>query len=81
MGVLIPDEVVHATHMTEAELKQEIAVALFQREKLTLAQAARFAGMPRIQFQQLLASRMIPVHFGMEDYREDLDTLRRHGQL
>ena len=37
MSVLIPDEVVRATRMTETELKLEIALLLFQKEKLTLA--------------------------------------------
>lgn len=81
MAISIPEDVVAATRMTEAELKQEFAVLLFERDRLTLAQAARFADMSRIRFQQLLASREIPVHYDIEDYREDLDTLRRLGQL
>lgn len=35
MSVVIPDEILHATRMSETELKQEIAVMLFQKEKLT----------------------------------------------
>jgi predicted HTH domain antitoxin len=58
----ISDEILSATRMTEAEMRQEIAVMLFQKEKLTLAQASRFARMNRIAFQHLLASRQIPVH-------------------
>ncbi len=50
MNVAIPDEIMAATGMTEAEMKLEIAVMLFQKEKLTLAQASRFAGMNRIAF-------------------------------
>lgn len=76
MPVLIPDEVLHATHMTAEELTQEIAVLLFQKEKLTLAQASRLAGMNRLQFQHLLASRGIPVHYDTAASEEDLQTLR-----
>jgi hypothetical protein len=36
MGVLIPDEVLQATRMTAEKLRQEIAILLFQKEKLTL---------------------------------------------
>nr|WP_306462532.1 UPF0175 family protein [Microcystis aeruginosa] len=57
----ISDEILSATSMTEAEMRQEIAVMLFHKEKLTLAQASRFAGINRIAFQHLLASRQIPV--------------------
>ncbi|PSR19147.1 hypothetical protein C8255_03565 [filamentous cyanobacterium CCP3] len=63
MSVVVPDEILASTRMTAAEMRQEIAVMLFQREKLTLAQASRFAAMHRVAFQHLLASRHIPVHY------------------
>lgn len=81
MVVTIPDEIVRASRMTEAELKQEIAVLHYERERLTLAQAARLAGMTRLQFQHLLASREIPVHYDVADLEEDLETLEELGRL
>jgi predicted HTH domain antitoxin len=36
---------------------------LFEKEKLTLGQASRFAAMDRLEFQHLLVSRRIPVHY------------------
>jgi len=81
MGLVIPDEIVHATGMTEKELRQEIALFLYEREKLTLAQASCLAGMTRLQFQHLLASRQIPVHYDVEEFQEDLRTLRELGRL
>ncbi|MEQ8960352.1 MAG: UPF0175 family protein, partial [Coleofasciculus sp. C2-GNP5-27] len=76
MSVVIPDEILTITRMSEAEMRQEIAVMLFEREKLTLAQASRFAGMHRVAFQHLLASRQIPVHYGIEDLEQDIQTLQ-----
>lgn len=81
MGVIIPDEILQATRMTAEELRQEIAVLLFQKEKLTLAQASRLAGMSRLQFQHLLASRQIPVHYDVAEFEEDLKTLSGLGRL
>lgn len=81
MSVVIPEEILTSTPMTEAERRQEIAVMLFQKEKLTLAQASRFAGMHRIAFQNLLASRHIPLHYGVEDFEQDLKNLREMGRL
>ena len=81
MAVTIPDDIVRATRMTEAELRQEIAVLLFEREKLTLGQASRLAGMSQLQFQHLLASRQIPVHYDVSDFEDDLATLRELGRL
>ena len=54
---------------------------LFQKEKLTLAQASRFAGMNRIAFQHLLPSRQIPVHYDVEDFEQDIKNLREMGKL
>lgn len=81
MSINIPDEILSATRMTESEMKQEIAVMLFQKEKLTLAQASRFAQMNRVAFQHLLASRQIPVHYNVQDLEEDITNLREMGRL
>ena len=80
MSLVIPDEILQATRMSEAELKQEIAVLLFQKEKLTLRQAGRLAEMNPLQFQQLLASRRIAVHYDVAEFEEDLKTLRELRQ-
>jgi len=33
------------------------------------------------QFMQLLGSRGIPVHYDVEEYEQDLETLKRLGRL
>ena len=80
MPVTIPDDVLTAAHITEQELQQEIALALFQQERLTLAQASRLAGMNQLAFQALMAERRIPIHYGVAEFREDLQTLRQTGR-
>jgi predicted HTH domain antitoxin len=81
MSVIIPDEILHAAHMSAGELRQEIAILLYQREKLTLGQASDLAKTSQLQFQFLVASRQIPVHYGMAEFEADLKTLRDMGQL
>ena len=76
MTIVIPDDILQATRLTEDELKQELAVTLFQKDKLTLGQASILAGMNRLQFQHLLASRQIPVHYGVAEFEEDMKTLK-----
>ena len=77
MSVTISDEVLAAARMSEEELKRELAVTLFQQERLTLAQASRVAEVSQLAFQALLAERQIPVHYGVEEFREDVRTLQR----
>jgi predicted HTH domain antitoxin len=81
MRVLVPDEILTAACMTEAEMRQEIAVMLFQGEQLTFVQASRFAGMHRVAFHNLLASRHTPVHYGVEDFEQDIRNLREMVRL
>jgi predicted HTH domain antitoxin len=81
MSIVVSDEILSATRMSEAEMRSEIALMLFEKEKLTLAQASRFAGINRIAFQHLLASRQIPVHYGVEDFEQDIKNLREMGRL
>ena len=62
--------------MTEAKLMLELAVMLFQRDKLTLGQAGKLAGMDQLRFRLLLASRQIPMHYDVSDLEADVKTLR-----
>ena len=81
ISIEIPREVIHATRMTSEELRRELAIHLFQQGKLSFGKAREMAGMTVWAFQQLLGSRGIPVHYGMEDYEEDLATLKELGRL
>ena len=76
MSVTIPDNVLQAARMSEAELRQELAALLYAQERLTLGQAARLAEMDQLRFQHLLASRGIPPHYDVVEFEEDLQTLR-----
>ncbi len=77
----LPIQILSSTGLTEQELKQEIAIMLFQKEKLTLSQASKLAQQDLLQFQYTLASRKIPVHYDLEDFEKDLATLKDLGRL
>ena len=81
MTITIPDSVLESARMSESELRQEIALLLYEKEKITLAQASRLAGVDRLKFQHLLASRGLYIHYGVEDFEQDLETLGRLGRL
>lgn len=77
----IPDTVLQATRMTPAELKIELAITLFQQEKLSFGKARELAGMDFWTFQQLLGSRGIRPHYDVAELEADLETLKSLGQL
>ena len=83
MPVTIPDSVLAAAKLTEAELRRELAVALFREERLTLGQACRLADMDQFAFQSILADREIPVHYGNTAVPRQLSEpscLLKHGK-
>lgn len=80
MSIVIPEDIMQSTRLMPAELIQELAVALFQRDKLTLGQASRLAAMNQWQFQQLLASRGISLHYDVAEFEADLQTLAEMRQ-
>jgi predicted HTH domain antitoxin len=65
--------------MSESELLTEIAILLFEQERFTLGQASRFTKMSQLQFQRLLASRQIPLHYDIAELREDVKSLEANG--
>ena len=81
ISIEIPREVAHATRMTPQELRQELAIHLFQQGKLSFGKTREMAGMTVWAFQQLLGSKGIPIHYDVEDYEEDLTTLKELGRL
>jgi predicted HTH domain antitoxin len=81
LSLVIPDELLQVSDMTAQELMQEIAIMLFQLEKISMGKAAEVSGMDQVSFQHLLASREIPMHYDVEDLEHDIETLRRLGRL
>lgn len=67
--------------ITEADLRTELAITLFQQERVTLGTASQIAGMHQMEFQQLIGSRGICIHYDVAEFEEDLQNLRNRGWL
>jgi predicted HTH domain antitoxin len=68
-----------AIPITPADLRTELAISLFQQERITLGTASQLAGLNQMEFQQLLASRGICIHYNIEDLEQDLKSLQKDG--
>ncbi len=75
----IPTEILHAARMTAEDLRRELALSLYQQGKLSFGKARELADMTAWAFQQLLGSRDIPIHYGLQEYDQDLKTLQELG--
>jgi predicted HTH domain antitoxin len=81
MSLVLSDEIVRASGLSESELLLEIMMLLFQQDKISLGKASEILGMNQIQFQRLLADRGISVHYDVDEFQEDLQHLRAKGWL
>lgn len=72
----IPNNIHEALHVSPAEaekrLKLELAVSLYAQNALGLGKAAELAGMSRLDFNDVLAERAIPMHYGQKELEEDM---------
>lgn len=72
----IPDSVARGLRLPEGEaeqrLRQELAVALYARNLLSLGKASELAGTSRFVFADILTQRDVARHYGTEELTEDL---------
>ncbi|MFK7934868.1 MAG: UPF0175 family protein [Saprospiraceae bacterium] len=77
MIIEISDKLMSRAKLSQGDILLQVAIALFKEEKVTLAQASEIAELHQIQFQQELAKRKIPIHYGEEELKNDLETIKK----
>jgi len=77
MTIEISDQLLEKSGLTREEILLELAIILFQRESITLGQASKIAGIHQFEFQKELAKRKIPIHYDVEDFEKDLETIKQ----
>ena len=79
----IPDDVAEALRFppteVEAELRKELAVALYARGALGFGKARELTGLTKWEFDELLGRRGVEHHYGEQDLAADL-SYARSGQ-
>jgi predicted HTH domain antitoxin len=76
MGMLIDDDLLQVARISVPELKLEIAALLYRRERLTLGQAARLAGISQARMRLTLAAQGIAPNYGVSDFADDMKVVR-----
>ncbi len=81
LNVQIQPEILISLNKTTNEFSKELklwaAVSLYQFEKLSLARAAKLAGMHRYDFEKILSDLGVPISkLTINDIKKDIDLLR-----
>lgn len=83
MDLVIRDEILKKAEITADELLIEIAVHLYDTERLSMGQAKNLAQLDLISFQKELSKRNVYIKYDIEDLETDLknlEYLRRNKQ-
>ncbi|HYW18778.1 MAG TPA: UPF0175 family protein [Nodularia sp. (in: cyanobacteria)] len=75
MSLVISDDIVQASGLSEQELMLELIILLFQKNNISIGKASQLAQMPLLQFQNELAQRNITIHYDESDLEVDLQNL------
>ncbi len=74
--LIIPAETLAQLKITPSELLIELAVHLYDTEKLSTGQAKKLAGLTQIEFQRQLAKHDVYIKYDIGDLESDLKNLR-----
>ncbi|MDJ0560951.1 MAG: UPF0175 family protein [Microcystis sp. M53599_WE4] len=84
MTLVISQEVIKASGLSEDELLKEIVVMLFQQDKISLGKASELLGINQIKFQKfqrMLSERGICIHYDVAEFQQDIKHLKEKGWL
>jgi predicted HTH domain antitoxin len=81
MSLVISEEIVKASGLSEQELIIELVLLLFQQEKISLGKAAELLNISQVRFQKILSDRGINIHYDVEELQEDIQHLTAKGWL
>ena len=76
--LVIDDEFIKASGISEDGLKLEFAIWLFEKEKVSLRKASKMAGLSWLDFSKILSERNIPtIRMTEEDLKNEISTVNR----
>ena len=78
--LVISGNVLEKVEMTPSELLTELAVFLYEKERLSIGKARKLAGLDLIAFQKELAKRDVYIHYDIEDFHKDIENLNELDQ-
>lgn len=75
-NLIISETTLQQIKLTPNELLIEMATYLYDKERLTMGQAKKLAGLNQIAFQKELAKRKIAIKYDLSDLEKDLENLK-----
>ncbi len=77
MPILISDDIIRQSSLTEKEFKIEMAIVLYEAGLLNFGKAKELSGLDVLAFLELLGQRKIEAPYSEEDFENDLRLSRQ----
>lgn len=77
MNIYLPDEVMNKLGLSETQIKEIIAVSLYQMEKISGVQGGKIIGKSEIEFHEVVGKLGQVFSYDADDLIEDLETLKK----
>ncbi|MDR1702972.1 MAG: UPF0175 family protein [Sporomusaceae bacterium] len=75
-----PKDILLAANISELnaakDIKQYLALYLFKEKILSLGKACELSQLSKAEFMELVGQAKIPLNYDVDDYEEDLKTIR-----
>ncbi len=79
--VEFPEDVIKILNIPKdelsSELKTQIALFFYEKGKLSFGKARELAGLSVWEFMEKLKENQIPLKYDVEDFKEDLETVKK----
>ncbi len=75
--LVISGNILSELQLAPEELLIDLAVYLYDKERMTMGQAKRLAKISQIEFQKEMSKRGVYIKYDVEDFEEDLVTLKK----
>ena len=75
--LIISKEELEELRLNPATLLIDLAVYLYDKEQLTMGRAKKLARLTQVEFQKELAKRGVTIKYDVEDFQDDMETIKR----
>ena len=73
--LIIPGSILQELRLKPDDLLVDIAVYLYDQERLSMGRAKKLAGLTQIEFQKAMAERGVYLKYDINDFEADLRTI------
>ncbi len=73
----VSEELIQLSGLNEKQLREELALWLYSKGKLSMGRAAKFCNTNRMEFMELMSKHNVDVNYNVEDLKQDMLTIEK----